>query len=136
MSTQPTPPQMQQPTSAPVIKVMLGGQERTLLMGFRAWKKLNLNPFKADDIQNYMKDLDIDKAAAFIQAGMENASVVLKLEAPPTLDETIDMLDVFSFNAVMAAINNSVRTVPAVKADGVDPQPAQTGSPSGPSVVN
>ncbi len=134
MDTKPT---QAQPTSAPIVEVTLGGQKRTILMGFRAWKKLNLNPFKNDEIKNYMQDLDVEKAAAFVQAGMENAAVVMKTDPAPTLEETIDMLDVFSFNAVMTAINNSVTpsTLPS-KADGADPQPAQTGSPSGPSVVN
>ncbi len=134
MSTQPT---VIQPTSAPIVEIVLGGQKRTILMGFRAYKKLNLNPFKTDEIKDYVMSLDIEKAAAFVQAGMENAAIALKTNDAPSLEETIDMLDVFSFNAVMMAINKSVTPASApVKANGADPQEAQTGSQSGPSGVN
>lgn len=132
--TQPTP----QPTSAPIVEVELGGKKRKILMGFRAYKKLELNPFKNDEIKNFMTGLDIDKAAAFVQAGMENAALVLQTEAAPTIEEVIDMLDVYSFNAVMMAINSSVTpaSAPVKVASGADPQKAQTGSRSGPSGAN
>lgn len=131
-----------EPTTAPVIEIKLGGKKYQVLLGFRAYKKLGLNPFKAREIVEYLNNLDADKAANFLHAGIENAARVLKVEQSISADEVLDNLDTFTFNAALQAITAAVglaarrQTREAVDAEAegktVDPPTAQSGTPSGP----
>ncbi len=88
----------------PSFEIQLGAETRTLRYGFRAFKILGLNPFQPKSMMEFLggslENLDIDKAALWIQAGLawEHAKNQPRHgEELPGLDDLIDVLDLASF---------------------------------------
>ena len=117
-------------TNAPVVTVTLGGKPRQLLFGFRCWKQIGVNPFDSASRAAYFGELDVEKAAFFIVAAMENWAAYARLtgETPTadllTVDEVIDSLDLRTFGDIVAKLK-------AASGDAQDSAvPAETGEES------
>jgi len=123
---------MSVPTTAPVYDIQVGGATRKFYMGFRAFKKLGLNPFEQAGLGEYLKEPDVDKICALLQAGIENA-VIAKHDTGtvPTVEELIDVMDGQQFMAIMATMSKVKSEQPKPDTDPSDPPSVQTGTQSG-----
>lgn len=128
------------PSVAPIVEIRLGSETRSLRLGFRAFKALGLNPFKPDTIFAYFEDLDPDKAAAFVRAGLLHEYAPggpRDGQEPPAADELLDVLDVPMFMDIMTRCLEAAGLKPKAPEGEAqaepDPPAARTGSPSGPS---
>jgi hypothetical protein len=111
----------------PSFQIQLGKELRTLRYAFRAFKLMGLNPFQpksmADFLGANLENLDVDKAAAWIRAGLawEYAKDQPRYgQEMPTVDELIDLIDIASF---MRTFNLSIE-VAGLKGDGEEGQSA------------
>lgn len=114
-------------SAVPSFDIQLGTETRTLRYGFRAFKTLGLNPFQPKAMVEFLgKDLgnlDIDKAAAWLRAGLlwEYAKDQPRHgQEPPAVDDLIDLLDMASF---MTTFGMSIE-VAGLKGDGEADEPA------------
>jgi hypothetical protein len=108
----------------PSFSIDLAGETRALRYGFRAFKELGLNPFQPKTIMDFLGSqlgaLDVDKAAAYIRAGLlwEYAKGQPRAgETPPTVEEMVDMLDL---NLFMRTFNQSIEAAGLQVKDGED----------------
>lgn len=119
------------PTTAPVVEILLGGKARKLYYGFRAWHLLGVNPLRTAEVQAFLADLDIEKAAKWVWAGLcAHEALVRRLafedhqEPPPAeewdLDRVIDLLDAGAFGEILEAIKKASEG--AEPEDGARPQ--------------
>lgn len=119
-----------EPTTAPVIHLTIGGEDRPLKYGFRAFKELSLNPFKPQTIVDFMNALDIDKAAEFIRAGLlheYSKSGARVGQQPPSAEDIIDSIDLTDFASILSQITEALGLKPAtddVPSEPADPQTA------------
>lgn len=117
---------MTTPTAAPTVEIQLGGETRTLRYGFRAYKELGLNPFDPASVKAFAEAAPtIDSVAGYIRAGLLHEHLKggpRESQTPPSVDDVIDRLDMFSFVEIFEAVK---------KAMGVDgePQTEQTENP-------
>lgn len=123
------------PTTAPVYEIVIGAKPRKFYMGFRAFKKLGLNPFKQSELSDYLNEPDVDKVCALLQAGIENAIVSLGEEGPaPTTEELIDVMDSSQFAEIMQKMSKAKADILVEEGSPEaesDPTIAQSGSQSG-----
>jgi hypothetical protein len=95
---------MDDTSAVPFFSITLGSETRTLRYGFRAFKILNLSPFRPSEVMGYLGTnldaLDVDKAAAWVRAGLawEYAKDQPRYgQELPTVDELVDLLDLQKF---------------------------------------
>ncbi len=129
----------EEPTAAKIFDVEIDGKVRKFYLGFRAYKKLNINPFDVGSLSGFFKDLDIDKAVAVLEAGFENAARKLGLEDnAANADELLDHLDPLLFASIVNTIKEAAGDdgEPDKEEDQAeDPTKPQDGSPSGQSAA-
>ena len=109
-------------------------------LGFLAYKTLGVNPFNAGELTEYFSALDIDKAVAVVEAGLENATQKLELaNNSMTAEELTVQLDPMSFAAIVSLIKEAAgddgEPDEEEDPDAEDPTKPQAGSPSGQSAV-
>jgi len=86
-----------------------------MYFSFRAWKSLEVNPLKVEEVQKYLTDLDAERAARWVMAGIHGHQALVKRlaeqdgETPPPaevwdLDRVLDLLDVNAFGAIVTAL--------------------------------
>ena len=88
---------MAEPSAAPTVPIELGGKTRHLKYDFRAFKALNVNPFNADAMRNYMAGMTIDGVVEFAIAGLRHEEPGLEPE------KVIDWFDMVVFGRFMEA---------------------------------
>ena len=104
------------PTTAPIVDIELGGRTRKLYFGFRAWKILGVNPMKPADLQKFLDEIDPQKAAEWIYAGLQGHVALVRALAredgqpEPEIQEidletVLDFLDAETFTSIVAAIS-------------------------------
>jgi hypothetical protein len=102
------------PTTATIVDITLGGHSEKMYFSFRAWNSLQVNPLKPAEVQKFLEDLNPDKAARWVLAGLEgyqalfnrlrdDAAEPVKINAWD-LDRVLDVLDTQAFGAIVAAI--------------------------------
>ena len=130
------PAALADPPAAPTFEIELGGETRTLMYGFRAFKALKVNPFKPASLTDFLgadlTNLDVDKAAEWVRAGLLWEYAKGKPRAgqePPTADELLDDLDLPKF---MAAFQLSTASS-GLTGDGSGPQTPNTESAESPA---
>lgn len=120
-------------SAVPSFELRLGAETRTLRYGFRAFKLLGLNPFQPKSMVAYlgadMENMDIDKAAAWIRAGLawEYAKDQPRHgQELPDVDDLIDLIDIATF---MQTFGLSLE-VAGLKSDGEEPANADPDPPT------
>lgn len=114
-------------TAAPTFQMKLGKETRTLMYGFRAFKALGVNPFQRDGLKQFAAQIDIDKAAEWVRAGLlwEYAKGQDRHgQEPPTADDLVDLLDL---NTFMATFDLSMNAAGLDKKPEEGEAPAETG---------
>ena len=102
------------PTTATIVDITLGGKPEKMYFSFRAWHTLQVNPLKPAEVQAFLEDLNPEKAARWILAGLTGYRALFNRlregDADPVkidawdLDRVLDMLDAEAFGAIVAAI--------------------------------
>jgi len=117
--------------AAPTFQIKLGGETRTLMYGFRAFKALGINPFKPSELRDFYGDLSVDKAAEWVRAGLlwqYAKGQELNGQEPPTADDLLDLLDMANFNETFEL---SVEVAGLTPKNG-ESEPAETGETTDP----
>jgi hypothetical protein len=101
------------PTTAQIVDITLGGKPEKMYFSFRAWHTLGVNPLKPADVQAFLEELDPEKAARWILAGITGYQALVTRLAEPgdaliveawDFDRVLDVLDTEAFGAIVAAI--------------------------------
>lgn len=114
-----------EPTVAPVVNIEFAGERRALRFGFLAYKALNLNPFDPASVEAFKgRAMDVDVVASVVRAGLLHEyfgkAATRKGQTPPTVDDVVAELDMFTFVPIWSEIERAMGT----DADAKETQPA------------
>jgi hypothetical protein len=118
------------PTTAQIIDITLGGRGVKLYFSFRAWRILGVNPMRPAEVAEFLGAIDVEKAAAWIEAGIKGHQALVRRlaeqdgEQPPPVcsevwdqDRIMDLIDVTAFGEIVEAIGAVNKTADGIPAE-------------------